>query len=839
MDYYRILGVPIQASGEQLEQAYGDRILQLPRREYSEMSIAARKQLLDEAYVVLRDPEERRAYDASFLANTYTQGGFSPQSANAADEQAKTTSFDQQAEPATAAGATSIAGSANPAPSIEINDEEFIGALLILQELGEYELVLKLGRSYLSNSSASIEKGRFGEPKIIRQDIVLTVALACLELGREQWQQRRYEDAANSLCEGQELLLREGIFASVRGEIHADLNKLRPYRVMELLALPEEKVEQRRSGLQLLREMLHERGGMDGGGDDRSGLSIDDFLRFIQQIRVYLTSSEQQTLFEEEARRPSAVATYLAVYALLARGFIQRQPASIRRAMLMLMRLGKRQDVHLEQAVCALLLGRTQDASHALEFSGEYESLAFIREHSQGSPDLLPGLCLYSERWLQTEVFPHFRDLAKEKVSLKDYFADEQLQTSLEALPTNDAANEWEAIGSQRPSGTPQTASPSLGDTARTSNTESESETVQGLKSQIQRTKTLVESRSAAGISAIPRSTPTDELGNAIGFPRSTTEGASVPTTLQNASTGSVQTLPAAERINAKAGERKGASSQEAQSYTATPAAGRTSKSPSVPESGQDDTGESQPGLREFPNRANPTKQGQGTKRSGRTNRWSKLNLRNFFSGLRQSSEETSAKSATTKQIPPKWLLVAGAMGIGIFLLFVVWAQKNLFSKTPQPATQPVVQVEPPPEPTPTADASLLSSPGPVTKEVAQQAIETWLSTKAKAFGPDHDVDRLKQILANPVLPRWQRLAQTAKRQNWYREYKHDLKVDSIEIRQIDPNQARVEAQVSESAQHFQRNKVIKKESYDSNLRVRYDLVRQNGQWRIQNMKVL
>nr|WP_275993593.1 IMS domain-containing protein [Argonema antarcticum] len=832
MDYYRILGVPIQASGEQLEQAYGDRILQLPRREYSEMAIAARKQLLDEAYVVLRDPEERKAYDASFLANTYTQGGFSPQSANTSDEQAKTTSF-EQAESANLSGTTSIAGSANPAPSIEINDEEFIGALLILQELGEYELVLKLGRSYLSNSSTSIEKGRFGEPKIIRQDIVLTVALACLELGREQWQQRRYEDAANSLSEGQELLLREGIFASVRGEIYADLNKLRPYRVLELLALPEEKVEQRRSGLQLLREMLHERDGMDGSGDDRSGLSIDDFLRFIQQIRVYLTSSEQQVLFEEEARRPSAVATYLAVYALLARGFIQRQPALSRRAKLMLMRLGKRQDVHLEQAVCALLLGQTQEASHALEFSGEYESLAFIREHSQGSPDLLPGLCLYSERWLQTEVFPHFRDLAKEKVSLKDYFADEQLQTSLEALPATDAANEWEAIGSQRPSATPRTAS----------DPESESETVQGLKSQIQRTKALVESRSAAqsaaGISAIPRSTPTEEVGNAIEFPRTTTAQASVPTTLQNASSGSVQTLPAAERIDAKAGDRKSASSQEAQSYTAMPAAGRTSKAPSVPESGGDDPGESPPGLREFPNRANPTRQGQGPKRSGRTNRWSKLNLRNLFSGLRQSSEETSAKSATTKQIPPKWLLVAGAIGIGVFLLFVVWAQKNLFSKAPQPVTQPLVEVSPAPSPTPTADASLLSSPGPVTKEVAQQAIETWLSTKVKAFGPDHDVDRLNQILANPALPRWQKLAQTAKRQNWYREYKHDLKVDSIEIRQINPNQARVEAQVSESAQHFLRNKVIKKESYDSNLRVRYDLVRQNGQWRIQNMKVL
>jgi len=43
-------------------------------------------------------------------------------------------------------------------------------------------------------------------------------------------------------------------------------------------------------------------------------LSLDDFLRFIQQLRSYLTAAEQQSLFEAESQRPS-VATYLAVYA--------------------------------------------------------------------------------------------------------------------------------------------------------------------------------------------------------------------------------------------------------------------------------------------------------------------------------------------------------------------------------------------------------------------------------------------------------------------------------------------------------------------------------------------
>ncbi len=330
-------------------------------------------------------------------------------------------------------------------PSIEIHDKQLIGALLILQELGEYELVLRLGRPYLSSGNANLKDGRFGDPRIVLSDIVLTVALSCLELGREQWQQGQYENAAEALETGQELLLREGLFTSVRGEIQSDLYKLRPYRILELLALPDDTSIERRNGMKLLRDMLRERGGIDGSGNDQSGLSIDDFLRFIQQLRGYLTAEEQQTLFEEEARRPSAVATYLAVYALMARGFAEQQPALIRRAKLMLMRLGSRQDVHLEQAVCALLLGQTEEASRALDLSQEYEPLVFIRENSQGAPDLLPGLCLYAERWLQDEVFPHFRDLSKQRVSLKDYFANEQVQEYLEELPAESESAEWTA----------------------------------------------------------------------------------------------------------------------------------------------------------------------------------------------------------------------------------------------------------------------------------------------------------------------------------------------------------------------------------------------------------
>jgi len=428
LDYYRILGLPLAASDEQLRQAYSDRIVQLPRREYSSRAIASRKQLLEEAYVVLSNPKERSSYDQLYLANVYDPEGSTTSTALAVEKR----SFENNGT----AEAKSL--------GIDISQDELVGALLILQELGEYELVVKLGRPYLVNKNGAVSGASVNNltneefhERPERPDIILTVALACLELGREEWQQGHYENAALSLETGQDLLIKENLFPSVRAEIQADLCKLRPYRILELLALPEEKTAERRQGLELLQNVLEDRGGIDGTGNDQSGLNIDDFLRFIQQLRYHLTAAEQHKIFEAESKRPSAVATYLAVYALIARGFAQRQAALIRQARQMLTRLGKRQDVHLEQSLCALLLGQTELATRSLELSQEYEALAFIREKSQDSPDMLPGLCLYGEHWLHNEVFPHFRDLVNNQASLKEYFADEQVQAYLESLPTD------------------------------------------------------------------------------------------------------------------------------------------------------------------------------------------------------------------------------------------------------------------------------------------------------------------------------------------------------------------------------------------------------------------
>ncbi|MBE9169003.1 DUF4101 domain-containing protein [Pleurocapsales cyanobacterium LEGE 06147] len=441
LDYYRILGVPIKATDKQLKEAYEDRSLQLPRREYSDKAIAARKQLLDKAYQVLSDPEQREIYDAQFLEVTRP----SPTDLETAESSSES---EHKQHPPEQIPISS---------TVEIAPELFIGALLIFQELGEYGLVIRLGTAYLDSNGLK-ERSDSQENQTEKEDIILTLALAYLELGREQWQQGKHENAAIAGQMGHNLLVENNLFPSIQNVIETDLDKLRPYRILELVA--QNNIAAKNKGLQLLREMLQKRQGIEGKGEDGSGLKFEHFLHFIQQLRRYLTAVEQQELFEAEAQRPSAVATYLAVYTLIARGFAQKQPQLIVRAQQMLESLSKRQDVNWERAICALLLGQTQQASEALQHSQEQEILELIRQYSQDSPDLLPGLCVYGEQWLHKEVLSQFPDLIGCQLTLKEYFADGEVQAYLEHLPSLQLQQQHSSQTSASPMTQAKAASP-------------------------------------------------------------------------------------------------------------------------------------------------------------------------------------------------------------------------------------------------------------------------------------------------------------------------------------------------------------------------------------------
>jgi curved DNA-binding protein CbpA len=771
LDFYRILGVPHRATLEQLQQAFDDRLQQLPRQEYSNAAIAARKQILEEAFVILADPQKRQAYDDKISA---------------------------QDELLTEGGGLGL--------ELDMPDKKLAGVLLVLQEVGAYPQILEIGTAYLQRP---IDLSKLPQSaSALEDDVLLAMALANLELGREQWQQSQFEVAGVSLQTGLTLLEREQRFPSVQTEIRGDLFKLRPYRILE--ALDDEEPEQRQKGLVLLQSMLDDRDGIDGNQDDQSGLSVNDFLRFVQQLREYLTVEEQQTLFEREAARPSAVASYLAVYALIARGVSEGTPTLIQRAKSLLTQLGDRQDVAVEVGMCWLLLGQPLAAHQSIQLSQDQDSLAFMKQYSEGAPDLIPGLYLYTENWLQQEVYPYFRDLLNRKVSLQRYFDDPQIQQILSDI---------------------------------------ESDPWAGAKSESSRKQLSVSAASAASkVSGSP------ESARLFSAPQDFAKSSAKVTDTQSTDATDLPDLNSPDW-----------SKVPEMSRSHPPSVSSAAPSPTTPSSSR------QQHRAAFPAYAQPDQTQELRRRvqQGQT--------------PQSGSPARPQKKRLGKWVP--WAIacflgtgvVAGSLALGRLINterpMVVTTGPNpssLASSTPVPAnTQPnpgassSLQPSPQTSGAPIASATSSLSPTPrstvsgvpsgatspttpvsttatgiLSKTDAQQLVQSWQSAKAEAMGETYGKAQLKQVLAEPILTQWQSSVDQVQQNKGYWKYT----LNQLEIASVEPqgkDRSLVKAQVKETAQYYERGKLVSAQSYSDSYRVQYSAVRKGQQWLIQDMQVL
>lgn len=375
LDYYQILGLPPQCAFAHVKPAYTDRIAQVPRREFTATTLQQREQFLQHAAEVLADPLQREAYHRD----------------------------------------------RSERPALLLENHQLAVGLLMLYELGEFQEILKREQDSLQLGDS--------------QDVRLVIALTHRAAAEESYRQAMLSTAFRELESAQKVLREGDCLPAVQQELDALGRRWRPERVLQLLAgPPEESASCRAEALSVLNGMLEEREGIEGSANDGSGLDREEFVQFIQYVRRRLTVVEQQELFEREASRPSAAAQYLAAQALIARGFVQSEPEWVRRARGYLIKLSQRQDVNLELAVCALLLGQVDEAEKCLTRCQEEQPLNYIRSMSASEPDLLPGLCCYSEEWLKQEVFPAFRDLHTANTSLQTYFARPSVQSFLEQL---------------------------------------------------------------------------------------------------------------------------------------------------------------------------------------------------------------------------------------------------------------------------------------------------------------------------------------------------------------------------------------------------------------------
>ncbi|CAD7702251.1 unnamed protein product [Ostreobium quekettii] len=238
-------------------------------------------------------------------------------------------------------------------------------------------------------------------------------------------------------------------------EIQQALEKYVPQCVLGQLKLPltPENAQARKQAIEILQELL--------AVPDKNRLnkaaqySVD--RHYVKQVLEALTSVEvlQMTDWPRILREPKSVQWYYpgvllrAAAAHIVVGFAQKKPAPLQTIDAVLSLPGKEREAHVEHVICKILMGQVESALYILDkvegtgkemqnrqsggdrvFEGTYfgttpsesaavgakslpsrnETLTFVRQHSpQGDADLLPGLCLFAERWLD-KAFTQFRD---------------------------------------------------------------------------------------------------------------------------------------------------------------------------------------------------------------------------------------------------------------------------------------------------------------------------------------------------------------------------------------------------------------------------------------------
>ncbi|CAH9067845.1 unnamed protein product [Cuscuta epithymum] len=402
IDFYRVLGAETHFLGDGIRRAYEARISKPPQYGYSDGALISRRQILQAACETLADPSSRRDYNQG-LANH---------------------EFD--------------------ARLTQVPWDKVAGALCVLQESGETELVLEIGESLMKERLS----------KSFKQDVVLAMALAYVDLSRNvmAFSPPDFVKGSDYLERALKLLQEEGpttLASDLQAQIDETLEEISPRCVLELLALPlgEDHQMKRSEGLQRVRNILWAVGG--GGATAISG----GFTRegFMNEAFQHMTAAEQVDLFVATPSNIPAESfeVYGVALALVAQAFVGKKPHLIQDADNLFQQLQQTRarenleiDFALERGLCSLLVGEVNDCRSWLGLDTEdspYRDpsiVTFVLEHSKGDMenDLLPGLCKLLETWLLEVVFPRFRETQSLQVKLGDYYDDQTVLRYLERM---------------------------------------------------------------------------------------------------------------------------------------------------------------------------------------------------------------------------------------------------------------------------------------------------------------------------------------------------------------------------------------------------------------------
>ncbi|PKA50243.1 Protein accumulation and replication of chloroplast 6, chloroplastic [Apostasia shenzhenica] len=412
IDFYQVLGAETHCLADGIRRAYEARVSKPPQYGFSQEALIGRRQILQAACDTLWNPSSRGDYDSGLFKDPVST------------------------------------------LTTHVPWDKVPGALCVLQEAGQANTVIQVGGSLLHERL----------PKPFKQDVVLAMALAYVDLSRDAMALNPPDFVACSdvLERALKLLQEEGatnLARDLQAQIDETLEDIVPRCTLELLALPidEEHQMKREEGLNAVRNILWAvgKGGaaVIGGGFTRESFMNDVFL--------LMTSSEQVDLF---AATPSTVPAesfevYGVALALVAQAVLGKRPHLIKEADHLFYQLQQTRitplasnvdyannldcdkGFALERGLCSLLLGDIDKCHSWLGIEDEKSLMnpsiiEFILENSDVGKDndLLPGLCKLLETWLIEVVFPRFRDTQHTQFKLGDYYDDLNVLRYLERM---------------------------------------------------------------------------------------------------------------------------------------------------------------------------------------------------------------------------------------------------------------------------------------------------------------------------------------------------------------------------------------------------------------------
>lgn len=314
---------------------------------------------------------------------------------------------------------------------VELDEQELIAGLMLLLEAGHYDECMEIGRGYEER------KGYLNDGGINGREMELIMDYAALKASQENKNKRFYQRAAEILE------TRLGEKERIKGvgkltkEIESEINRLLPFRILDLLSREEGRLK-RDLGIGLLESLIERRGGLEKASNVIMG--EDEFKSFFRQIRGYLTVQEQIEIFQRMGTKGSQVGYFIAGIALTASGFTQRKPERLKEAIGLLERIGRDE---LEPIISNiyLLLGDIDLANKKFSDFAEDDLKSWCKDMAS---DSLGQRCAWCQEWLGRDVLEGFKDIDS-KADIDAYFEDKDVIEYIESQDRQKKARKFVA----------------------------------------------------------------------------------------------------------------------------------------------------------------------------------------------------------------------------------------------------------------------------------------------------------------------------------------------------------------------------------------------------------